>query len=85
MQRLKSCGHSCLPVKVNNISFFPDYLVPFTAYMAITKEDEFYVNRVECDTAFDFDRVEMILISEPKPCPVKEGYNYVSFPVGCEL
>lgn len=48
--------------------------------MAIMKEDDCYVNRVECDTAFDFDRVEMILISEPIPCPMKEGFNYVSFP-----
>ena len=48
--------------------------------MAITKEDDCYVNRVECDTAFDFDRVEMILISEPIPCPMKEGFNYVPFP-----
>ena len=48
--------------------------------MAIMKEDDCYVNRVECDTAFDFDRVEMILISEPIPCPMKEGFNYVPFP-----
>ena len=44
---------------------------------AIVEEDDIYVNRVECDTAFDFDRVEQILISEPVPCPVKEGYSYV--------
>ena len=44
---------------------------------AIVKEDDIYVNRVECDTAFDFDRVERILISEPILCPVKEGYSYV--------
>ena len=41
------------------------------------KEEDVYVNRVECDTAFDFDRVEQILISEPIPCPIKPGYNYV--------
>lgn len=41
------------------------------------KEEDVYVNRVECDTAFDFDRVEQILISEPISCPVKQGYSYV--------
>lgn len=64
---------------MNNISFFAVCKVSFTVYTSIMKEDECYVNRVECDTAFDFDRVEMILISEPQVCPMKKGYNYVSF------
>ena len=46
---------------------------------AIVKENDVYVNRVECDTAFDFDRVEQILISDPISCPIKPGYNYVCF------
>jgi len=51
---------------------------------AIVCEEEVYVNRVECNTAFDFDRVERILISEPIPCPVKSGYSYVGIDIGID-
>lgn len=51
--------------------------LPPSPQTAIVKEEDVYVNRVECDTAFDFDRVEQILISEPISCPVKQGYSYV--------
>lgn len=44
---------------------------------AIIREEDAFINRVECDTAFDFNKVEQILISEPIPCPVKPGFNYV--------
>ena len=40
-------------------------------------EDNSYINRVECDTAFDFDRVNEILISQPINCDVKPGFSYV--------
>ena len=56
--------------------FCPIQRVPLLQ-TSIVKENDLYVNRVECDTAFDFDRVEQILISEPIPCPIKPGYNYV--------
>ena len=67
--RLKTHNYSCIPVKVNNT--------------AIIREDNCYINRVECDTAFNFDRVEMILISEPVECPQKQGYNYVHVILFC--
>ncbi|KAK8821354.1 hypothetical protein WA577_007702, partial [Blastocystis sp. JDR] len=70
MNRLKECGCSCLPVKVKNTS--------------IMKEDDVYVNRVECDTAFDFNRVTRLLISTPVECPVKPGYNYVHVILFCK-
>ena len=44
-----------------------------------------YVNRVECNTAFDFDRVEKILISEPIACPVKPGYSYVGMEIAINI
>lgn len=36
------------------------------------------VNRVECATAFEFDKVVEILVSESKACPVKEGFKFVT-------
>ena len=46
-------------------------------HTSIMKEEDVYVNRVECDTAIDFNRVSRLLISTPIECPVKNGYNYV--------
>jgi hypothetical protein len=32
----------------------------------------------ECDTAFDFDKVKQIMVSDTVVCPVKENYMYVN-------
>lgn len=80
INRLKSLGSSCIPVKVKNISFLQiNVCFAFTAQTAIIREDNVFVNRIECDTAFDFNRIERILISDPVPCPVKPGFNFVIF------
>lgn len=36
------------------------------------------VNRIECDTTFDFNKVTMLLVSNDVACWVKEGYSYVN-------
>ena len=78
IKRLKTYDQHCLPVKVKNISFWTIFVHECLSFQtAIVCEDDIYVNRVECNTAFDFDRVERMLISEPIPCPVKAGYSYV--------
>lgn len=65
---------------MKNISFLQNCTVSsITGQTAIIREDNVFVNRVECDTAFDFNRIERILISDPIPCPVKPGFNFVIF------
>jgi hypothetical protein len=42
------------------------------------QEGPIVINRVECDTIFDFSKVNMILTSAETACPVKPGYAYVN-------
>ena len=44
----------------------------------MTQEGSIIINRVECDTNFDFTTVRMLLLSNEAPCPEKAGYAYVN-------
>jgi hypothetical protein len=43
-----------------------------------SQEGATVINRVECDTTFDFSKVTMILTSAETSCPVKSGFSYVN-------
>eukprot|EP00741_Cyanophora_paradoxa_P022160 tig00021435_g21392.t1 len=61
--RVEAQGSRLIPMPVKN--------------MGIVREGPRVVNRIEIDTAFDFDKVQQILLSDPIPCPLKPGSNYV--------
>lgn len=46
--------------------------------MSVIKEEKSTINRVEMDTAFDFNKIKHILISESIECPYKEGFIYIN-------
>ncbi|KAK8814166.1 hypothetical protein WA158_008028 [Blastocystis sp. Blastoise] len=64
IERLKANGANCLPLPVKSISFIND--------------GRDYFNRVDLNTSFDFNKLKMVIISDPIPCPHKPGYNYIN-------
>lgn len=64
--RVEACGQKILRLPVKNCSV----LRPTPGKV---------INRVEVDSALDFDCVEQILLSDPVPCPLQEkkGYSMV--------
>eukprot|EP00761_Pharyngomonas_kirbyi_P003338 gb/GECH01003342.1/.p1 GENE.gb/GECH01003342.1/~~gb/GECH01003342.1/.p1 ORF type:complete len:179 (+),score=55.41 gb/GECH01003342.1/:1-537(+) len=62
-QRLQSQGTKVLPAPVKNTG--------------VVKESKRVVNRVEFNTAFDFDKIQQILVSDPIPCPMRPNHQYV--------
>jgi hypothetical protein len=45
--------------------------------MAVVREDGDVVNRIEVNTGMCFDNIKQILVSEPIPCPHREGFLFV--------
>ena len=45
---------------------------------ALGQDGATIVNRVECDTTFDFNKVTMLLLSAETECWIKQGYSYVN-------
>jgi hypothetical protein len=61
--RLKAAGQRSVPLPVKNCG--------------IVREHGLNVHRVELATAFDFDKVNKIMISPPVACPHKAGHAMV--------
>ena len=64
-------GTRAISIPVNNTAIMHERTGP-------KKGDVCVVNRVECRTAFDFNRVHQVLVSPAIPCPHKRGFNYVN-------
>jgi hypothetical protein len=71
--RLKGLGQNILLVPVCNTGVIIDTVI--SADKMAGKVQREVVNRVECATAFNFDRVRQVLLSPPCPCPLKAGYS----------
>ncbi|EGG21087.1 hypothetical protein DFA_00962 [Cavenderia fasciculata] len=65
VKKLKDQGARCTQLTVKNTGI-------------LIQEENKILNRVEVDTAFDFDEVISILISDSTECPVKKGYSYIN-------
>lgn len=53
-------------------------VLPIACAAFCTQDSGVHVtNHVELITSYDFDNVRQILVSEPRPCPVKEHFAHV--------
>lgn len=75
VERLRDLGQAVLLLRAKNVGVVIEN-VPEPDRMA-GKMRRDVANRAELDTAFDFDRVAQLMVSDPVPCPVKPGYLFV--------
>lgn len=73
--RLKGLGVVVLLLRVKNVGVVVENIPEPDRKAGKMRRD--VANRAEVDTAFDFDRVKQLMVSEPVPCPVKAGYSFV--------
>eukprot|EP01094_Clydonella_sp_ATCC50884_P026314 TRINITY_DN7178_c0_g1_i1.p1 TRINITY_DN7178_c0_g1~~TRINITY_DN7178_c0_g1_i1.p1 ORF type:complete len:163 (-),score=52.35 TRINITY_DN7178_c0_g1_i1:622-1110(-) len=62
--RIREHGSQVIPLEVKNTS-------------VVVTDEKKVLNRIEACTAFDFNTVKRIMVSEPVECPHKKGYAYV--------
>eukprot|EP00002_Diphylleia_rotans_P025290 TRINITY_DN4997_c0_g7_i1.p1 TRINITY_DN4997_c0_g7~~TRINITY_DN4997_c0_g7_i1.p1 ORF type:complete len:145 (-),score=35.38 TRINITY_DN4997_c0_g7_i1:76-510(-) len=62
VSRIKAAGSMAIPLSVKN--------------MSIVRENKKVFNRLEVETAFDFDQIIQIMVSDPVACPLKTGNSY---------
>jgi len=60
--RIRSLNANAIPVPIKNVG--------------IVRKSKGFLNRLEVNTSFDFDKVKRLMISEPIAAP-KAGYSYV--------
>lgn len=73
--RLKDLGVTVLLLRVKNVGVVIENVPEPDRKAGKMRRD--VANRAEVDTAFDFDRVKQLMVSDPVPCPVKAGYSFV--------
>lgn len=64
-QRVTALGVRVIPLRVRNMAL-------------VRQEDGKCINRLECATGFDFNKIAQIRISDPTPCPLKQGYAFIN-------
>lgn len=75
VERLKAFGQQVLLLRVKNVGVVIENVPEPDRKAGKMRRD--VANRVEVDTAFDFDRINQLMVSDPVPCPVKSGYCFV--------
>eukprot|EP00026_Physarum_polycephalum_P016663 Phypoly_transcript_17625.p1 GENE.Phypoly_transcript_17625~~Phypoly_transcript_17625.p1 ORF type:complete len:165 (+),score=29.89 Phypoly_transcript_17625:297-791(+) len=64
LKRIREAGSNAIPVPVKNVG--------------IIREDNKVINRIEANTAFDFDKIQQLMVSDPTPCPHKADFSYAN-------
>lgn len=69
--RIRSHGSKVLPLTVNNMSTLLETTAKPVRRVQV-------INRIECQTQFDFDAVIQLILSDSVEIPGKDGWKYVN-------